>query len=91
MAVNQMSRFLCTDASLSDEQVLHLYVQRWNIEVFFRETKRRLALNKYQIRSEKGIQRLWMIASKIQEEQVAFIFHFAQNGGSIPALLEMIR
>ena len=84
-------------------------------EVFFRETKRRLALNQYQIRSEKGIQRLWLIASlayllaccssnafnfsegykkiasKIQEEQIAFIFHFAQNSGSIPALLEMIR
>jgi hypothetical protein len=112
---DSLRAFLCTDASLSDEQILHLYVQRWNIEVFFRETKRRLALNKYQIRSEKGIQRLWMIASfahllaccssnafnffegyekiasKIQEEQISFIFHFAQNGGSIPALLEMIR
>ena len=112
---DSLRAFLCMDASLSDEQILHLYVQRWNIEVFFRETKRRLALNKYQIRSEKGIQRLWMIASfahllaccssnafnfsegyekiasKIQEEQISFIFHFAQNGGSIPALLEMIR
>ena len=107
--------FLCTDASLSDIQILSLYVQRWEIEVFFREAKRRLAFDKYQIRSSKGIQRFWLIASlayllaccssstfnfsegykivasKIQEEQIVFIFHFAQNGGSLPALLEMIH
>ena len=107
--------FLCTDASLSDTQILSLYVQRWEIEVFFRESKRRLAFDKYQIRSAKGIQRFWIIASlahllaccssstfhfsegykiiasKIQEEQITFIFHFAQNGGSLPALLDMIH
>ena len=107
--------FLCTDASLSNTQILSLYVQRWKIEVFFRESKRRLAFDKYQIRSAKGIQRFWIIASlahllaccssstfhfsegykiiasKIQEEQITFIFHFAQNGGSLPALLDMIH
>jgi hypothetical protein len=107
--------FLCTDASLSNTQILSLYVQRWEIEVFFRESKRRLAFDKYQIRSAKGIQRFWIIASlahllaccssstfhfsegykiiasKIQEEQITFIFHFAQNGGSLPALLDMIH
>ena len=107
--------FLCTDASLSDAQILSLYVQRWAIEVFFREAKRRLAFDKYQIRSSKGIQRFWLIASlayllaccasstfkfsegykiiasKIQEEQIVFIFHFAQNGGSLPALLDIIH
>lgn len=55
--------FICTDASLSDEQILALYVQRWQIEVFFRESKRRLAIEQYQIRSAKGIQRFWLIAS----------------------------
>jgi len=107
--------FLCTDASLSDVQILSLYVQRWEIEVFFREAKRRLAFDKYQVRSSKGIRRFWLIsslahllaccasstfnfsegykivASKIREEQITFIFHFAQNGGSLPALLDMIR
>ena len=38
--------FLCTDASLSNTQILSLYVQRWEIEVFFRESKRRLAFDK---------------------------------------------
>jgi hypothetical protein len=113
--MDTLRAFLCTDASLSDAQILSLYVQRWEIEVFFRESKRRLAFDKYQIRSAKGIQRFWLIASlahllaccssstfhfsegykiiasKIQEEQITFIFHFAQNGGSLPALLDMIH
>lgn len=112
---NALRAFLCTDASLSNEQIRHLYVQRWEIEVFFRETKHRLTLDQYQIRSSKGIQRFWLIASlayllaccssstfnfsegyqfiakRIQEEKIAFIFHFAENGGSLPALLDMIR
>ena len=112
--MDALRAFLCTDASLSDAQILAFYVQRWEIEVFFREVKRRFAFDKYQIRSSKGICRFWliaslahllaccasstfdfsdgykMIASKIQEEQIAFIFHFAQNGGSLPALLDMI-
>jgi len=113
--MDALRAFLCTDASLSDAKILSLYVQRWEIEVFFREVKRRLAFDKYQIRSSKGIQRFWLIASlahllaccasstfhfsegykiivsKIQEEQITFIFHFAQNGGSLPALLDMMR
>ena len=55
--------FLCTNAALSDAQILALYVQRWQIEVFFRESKRRLAMEQYQICSVKGIQRFWLIAS----------------------------
>ena len=111
--MDTLRAFLCTDAALSDAQILSFYVQRWEIEVFFRESKRRLAFDKYQIRSAKGIQRFWLIASlahllaccssstfhfsegykniasKIQEEQITFIFRFAQNGGSLPALLDM--
>ena len=55
--------FICTDVSLSTEEILNLYVNRWEIEVFFRDCKTRLAFDKYQIRSSKGIRRFWLITS----------------------------
>jgi len=60
---NALRAFISTNAALSDEQILNFYVQRWNIEVFFRDAKSKLALDKYQIRSSKGIKRFWIIAS----------------------------
>ena len=39
------------------------YVYRWPTEVFFRQCKTRLALDTYQIRSSKGIQRYWLLMS----------------------------
>lgn len=55
--------FLCTNADLSTEEILNSYIVRWNIEVFFRDSKSKLALDKYQIRSSKGIKRFWLISS----------------------------
>lgn len=57
--------FISTNANLSDEEILNLYVTRWNIEVYFRDCKSKLALDRYQIRSAKGIKRLWLIASLV--------------------------
>lgn len=57
--------FLCTNETLSTQEILTLYTQRWPIEVFFRETKGKLALNKYQIRSAKGIRRFWLLMSVV--------------------------
>lgn len=57
--------FLCTNGGLSEQEILELYTQRWPIEVFFRETKGKLALNKYQIRSAKGIRRFWLMMSVV--------------------------
>jgi hypothetical protein len=53
--------FVCTDVSLSTEEILDIYTERWKIEVFFRNCKSKLALDKYQIRSSKGIKRYWLI------------------------------
>ena len=36
---------------------------RWEIEVYFRDCKNKLALDKYQIRSQNGIKRFWLISS----------------------------
>ena len=55
--------FVCTDTSLSIAEILDHYVVRWNIEVFFRNAKQKLAFDKYQIRSSTGIQRFWLIMS----------------------------
>ena len=55
--------FLCTNTELSTEDILSMYTERWDIEVFFRDSKSKLALDKYQIRSAKGIKRFWLISS----------------------------
>jgi len=55
--------FICTDTSLSTDEILDIYMERWSIEVFFRQCKNVLAFDKYQIRSSKGIKRFWLIMS----------------------------
>ena len=55
--------FISSNAALSDEEILDLYVVRWEIEVYFRDCKSKLAIDKYQIRSANGIIRFWLIAS----------------------------
>ena len=55
--------FISTNVALSTNDILELYVQRWDIEVFFRDSKNKLALDKYQIRSAKAIRRFWLISS----------------------------
>ena len=55
--------FIYTDASLSTSEILNQYLERWSIEVFFRQAKQVLALDKYQIRSSLGIRRFWLLMS----------------------------
>ncbi len=55
--------FISTDVSLSTEDILSFHVNRWEIEVFFRDCKTKLAFDKYQIRSSKGIRRFWLLTS----------------------------
>lgn len=37
----------------------------WSIEVFFRESKRKLALDKYQVRTRRDTERYWLIMSLV--------------------------
>lgn len=55
--------FICTDVSLSTQEILDTYVARWPIEVYFRQVKNVLAFDKYQIRSSQGIRRYWLLMS----------------------------
>lgn len=43
--------FISTNAELSTQEILDTYSRRWPIELFFRQSKGKLALDKYQIRS----------------------------------------
>ncbi len=55
--------FICTDASLSTQEILDTYVARWPVELFFRQSKDCLAFEGYQIRSAQGIRRYWLLMS----------------------------
>ena len=55
--------FISTNVGLSTQEILDMYTKRWQIELFFRQSKNKLALDKYQLRSQRGIQRYWLIMS----------------------------
>ncbi len=55
--------FLSTNIGLSTQEILDIYLIRWEIEVFFRQCKDKLAIDKYQIRKSLGIKRYWLIMS----------------------------
>ncbi len=38
--------FICTDCALTTQEILDLYLERWSIEVFFRQAKQRLGSEK---------------------------------------------
>ncbi len=40
-----------------------IYVERWPIEVFFRQSKNILAFDKVQLRSAQGVRRFWLMMS----------------------------
>ena len=55
--------FVRANPFLSAITILNFYMRRWEIELFFRQMKQKLALDKYQIRSAVGIQRFWLLMS----------------------------
>lgn len=57
--------FISTNAGLSTQEILDTYTKRWAIELFFRGSKNKLGLDKYQIRSQPGIRRYWLIMSLV--------------------------
>lgn len=47
--------------SLPDENILCIYTERWTIEIFFRESKMQLELDRYQVRGEQAIKRFLLL------------------------------
>ena len=62
-APKALRAFISTDVSLSTREILDRYVERWPVEVFFRQAKDRLAFDRYQVRSSQGIRRYWLLMS----------------------------
>jgi len=62
-APKALRAFISTNASLSTREILDKYVERWPVEVFFRQSKGKLAFDKYQVRSSEGIGRYWLLMS----------------------------
>lgn len=60
---NALRVFISTQIELTTQEILGIYTNRWNIEVFFRSCKQKLAFDKCQLRKEKGITRMWLILS----------------------------
>ena len=57
--------FISTDVGITTQEILDTYAKRWSIELFFRQSKTKLALDKYQIRSRVGIERYWLLMSLV--------------------------
>lgn len=55
--------FVCTNSALTTEEILEFYCNRWQIEIYFRNCKTKLAFDKCQIRSAQGVCRFWLITS----------------------------
>ena len=53
--------FICSDLSLSDEEILTHYTHRWKIEVMFKQQKMYMGLKTFMVRSAKAIDRLFII------------------------------
>ena len=53
--------FISPNSNMSTLELLNHYKHRWPIEIFFRESKKKLGLDDYQIRSEKSIKRYLLI------------------------------
>ena len=85
--------FISTNIALTDEEILHLYVSRWEIEVYFRDCKNKLAVDRYQIRSAKGIRRFWLITSIAYNLACceSHIYSFSEGFHRISRLLQMER
>ncbi|WP_018249041.1 transposase [Orenia marismortui] len=60
-----MKAFIYTDVSLDTVTILKYYCKRWPIEIFFRQEKSLLGLDNYQIRSIKGIERIWILQALV--------------------------
>ncbi|WAG48720.1 IS701 family transposase [Clostridium tagluense] len=53
--------FISLDTTITTEELLNHYKHRWPIETFFRETKKHLGLNHYQVRSNRSINRYFLL------------------------------
>lgn len=56
-----LKAFISTEIELSTTAILNHYANRWPIEIFFRQNKMNLGLDKYQVRTSRAIKRYWIL------------------------------
>lgn len=56
-----LKAFISLDSTIETIDILNHYIHRWPIEIFFRESKRYLGLDDYQVRSERGIKKYFVL------------------------------
>lgn len=56
-----MRSFLCTDVTLDAQTILNYYSNRWPIEVYFKQSKTKLAFGGYQVRSLESIEKYFAL------------------------------
>ena len=89
-----MRAFLCSDVSLSEQEIIDIYTQRWDIEVFFKECKNTFGSKKIMLRTLCGIRRHWLITAlahnfcvseggSFLEGRAAFIKNEFENRGDL--------
>jgi len=47
--------------NIPDEEILRIYTERWTIEIFFRDSKMHLELDRYQVRGKQAIERFLLV------------------------------
>lgn len=72
-----MRCFLCTDITLSAQTILSYYSGRWPIEVYFQQSKSKLAFGKYQVRSLESIEKYFVLNA------LAYIFFMMDDNGCV--------
>ncbi|MCL1912851.1 MAG: transposase [Eubacteriaceae bacterium] len=80
-----MRAFLCSDVFLSGQEIIHIYTQRWDIEVFFKECKNTFGAKKIMLRTICGIRRRWLIAA------LAHNFCVSEGGSFLEGRAEFIK
>ncbi|MCL1914308.1 MAG: transposase [Eubacteriaceae bacterium] len=91
---NAMRAFLCPDVSLSEQEIIGIYNERWPIEVFFKECKNTFGAKKIMLRTICGIRRRWLVTAlahnfcvseggSFLEGRAAFVKNEFENGGEL--------
>lgn len=84
---------ICTDVSLSSQEIFEYYKNRWEIETSFRYQKDRLGLDQYEMRSLKGIERFWELIYLVYNylELKRFVSKAKENLGKVIDKIRAMR
>ncbi|MDT2688425.1 MULTISPECIES: IS701 family transposase [Bacilli] len=85
METKKLRCFLSTDTELTTQEILDYYSERWAIETYFQQVKGYLGFQGVQVRSERAIQRYWLLV------QFAYLFIGALQLKSFSTAIQQMR